>query len=137
MVNKSTVKESAREQKVKKTLSDYAFLVHFQPKVGAEANGLNYNTLKATMGGPVNIKLVRLIEAVSVLFPEVEPGIFPGLPKELSKHLTRNELAARIFAAMLDSDKDRMRAVGELLIALSGEAEPGLEELLELAKNVR
>lgn len=112
-------------------------LVGLHPKLDADANGMNYNTLKANMQGDVHIKLNVMLDIVRMIFPEVEPGVIPGLPREVYKHLTRNEMAARIFAAFLNGDRERMLAVGRLLIGLSRGEEPELEELMELFEKVR
>lgn len=119
------------ERRVREVLDVYSGLVRWHPKAMAAELGLNYNTLKSTVKEGGSLKLSRLYEAACVLFPEVEPGIHPDVPRRLERHLTRDELVARMVAAALD-DPERLRRVGAMLTALAEGRLPSLAELERL-----
>lgn len=118
-------------------LSVYSDLLRFKVSQYSEEGVGAYNTQHSLFRGDTSIKVFRLKNAVASLFPEVEASFYPHVPRRLAKHLTRNELVARIVAVTLDGDADRIRAVGELLVALSAGSLPELDDLRESLPVVR
>lgn len=118
-------------------LSVYSELLKFKVSPYGEEGVGAYNTQHTLFRGSTSIKVFRLKNAVASLFPEVEASFYPHVPRRLEKHLTRNELVARIVAASLDGDAARIREVGELLVALSDGRLPALDDLKEWLPPVR
>lgn len=99
-----------------------------------EMFGMARNTLTNNLKLSHHPKLKVLLSIFFGWFPEMEGHVFPDTPRELAKHLSPIELQARIFAACLDDNADRMKEAGELLILLAEKKIPSLSELEMLLK---
>lgn len=125
------------EEKMKHVLDVYAEVLDLKRARCSKLMGMAYNTFMDNVRGSINIKVDVIMRIVNALFPFVETEIFPDKPKEVAKELSRNELAARLFAAALNDNKERMLAVAQLLTDLAEERLMELDELLEVSRKAK
>lgn len=129
-MEKRTLDYASRiEEKVLSVMDLYRQLIPCKVDDMKAVFGMGYNTLKDNLKMVHHPKLKVLLDAFFGWFPEMEGNVFPDVSRELAKRLSPSEVQARIFAACLDDDEDRMREVGALLIKLADKKIPPLSEL--------
>lgn len=87
------------------------------------------NTLFDNLDGLHEIKVVHLFKIHEGIFPDGEASISPEVPKEAIKFLNPNEMDARMFAACLDDDPEKVKAVAALMVKLVNNELPPLPKL--------
>lgn len=87
------------------------------------------NTLFDNLDGIREIKVVHLFKIHEGIFPDGEASISPEVPKEAIKFLDPNEMDARMFAACLDDDPEKVKAVAALMVKLVNNELPPLPKL--------
>lgn len=135
MEKKKTVDyASGIEKKVLSVMDLYRQLIPCKVDDMKVVFGMGYNKLKDNLQMVHHPKLKVLLDAFFGWFPEMEGNVFPDVSRELAKRLNPGEVQARIFAACLDNDEDRMREVGTLLIKLADKELPPFSVLEKLLK---
>ena len=117
------------EGKVLHVMEVYNRLMPCSAQDVKEVFGMARNTLTNNLKLSHHPKLRVLLSIFSGWFPEMEGRVFPDASREVASRLSPCELQARIFAACLDDDVDRMKKVSALLNMLADKKIPSLPEL--------
>lgn len=120
------------EKEVEQVFSGFIVLTSYDRNNFLADTGLANNTLTNSLSGEHSPKFKVLLQVREALFEGGEAQIFPQAPREVAKYLTLNELDARLVAAYLEHDGERMKQLADRLYELADEENPSLSSLVEL-----
>ncbi|MCD7924195.1 MAG: hypothetical protein LUI85_05655 [Bacteroides sp.] len=123
---------SGIEKEIEQVFSDYVVLTSYDRNSFLTDTGLANNTLTNSLNGEHHPKFKVLLLMRMALFEGGEAQIFPQAPREVAKYLSLNELDARLVAAYLGHDGERMKQLADRLYELADEENPSLSSLVEL-----
>lgn len=125
-------------QRCKKKLSDvarwYVNVINVKVEDVKMVYDMTRNTLIHNLDGLHDIKVDHVFKIQEGIFPDGEASISPEIPKEAIKFLDPNEMDARMFAACLDDDPEKVNAVAALMVKLVNHELPPLPKLKLPAK---
>lgn len=125
------------EQKVVRVMKVYEQMMGLRNTEAKELFNMAYNTLKDNLDGKHHPKLDVLLNIFQGMFPDGEGRVFPDALKGSVKYLTPEEMHARIFAACMDDDAEKVKEVAGIMIKLADGKISSFSELEALLKKKR